>query len=141
MALHWCGHRKDLKPHLMLNQSLEGKGEGRREGKELLQIFSLLSTASSRICAQYSPSFPGLSHWHHLLPPSWMSFLGSFSPYFGESPAGAAVSSSQPDTSTLQEGSKLQMKTFISFLRVTNVAAKPNSQTKEQELEFSWNGE
>lgn len=28
MALHWCGHRKDLKPHLMLNQSVEGKEEG-----------------------------------------------------------------------------------------------------------------
>lgn len=40
-------------------------------------------------------------------------------------------------------GQQTPNENFISFLRVrvTNVAANPNSQTKEQELEFTWNVE
>lgn len=86
----------DILNHIWCWISLEGKEEGRREGKNCSK-FPLSTASSSRICAQYSPSLPGLSHWHHL-PPTELDELSGiiFSPYFGESPAGAAVSSSSP---------------------------------------------
>lgn len=102
----------DLKPQLMLNQSLEGKEELRREGKELLQDFP--SSPSSALPAaakfqysifntQYSPRSilpwsirPGIT----FPPQSSRSFLGYFFTIIIFSSLfchpGAAVSSSSP---------------------------------------------
>ena len=48
---------------------------------------------------------------------------------------------SQRDNQHSSRGQQTPNENFISFLRVTmtNVAANPNSQTKEQELKFTWN--
>lgn len=81
LPLHWCGHRKDLKPQLMGNQSLEGREEVRREGKEPVQDFpsspcSALAAARFVLSFHLVPSFPGLSDLA-LPPQSRMSFQGS----------------------------------------------------------------
>lgn len=74
--MHWSGHRKDLNPHLVLNQSLEAK---REEGTTAKPVPALLpSTARSVPKTHPVPSFPALpdlaplpraggAFWHHFL--------------------------------------------------------------------------
>lgn len=67
LPLHWYGHRKDLKPHLMLNQSLRAKrrrgGRGRSFSRASPSSPSSALPAAARFVLNIHlvPSFPGLS--------------------------------------------------------------------------------
>lgn len=136
VALHWCGHRKDLKPHLMLKQSLEGKEEGR---KELLQNCPQLSPSALPAAARFVlnihlvPSFPGLSD---LEPPhraGWACWDHFLTIIMWKTCRSCCVLLHPSG------GQQTPNENFYFFPKGYKCGSKP--QTKEQELEFTWNAE
>lgn len=138
-----------LKPHLTLNQSLEGKEEGGREGKELLQDFPQLSQQQQQgLCSIFTSFHPSLDSqvWHHFPPTEQDELSGViFSPLLWWKTCRSCCvlpSPPSPAPAPTRRAANAKWKLY-SFLRitVTNVAANPDSQTKEQGLEFTWNVE
>lgn len=141
LPLHCCGHRKDLKPHLGLNQSLEGKEEGRNHSQTSP---SSASPAQRGLCSIFTLFPPSLhSQTRHHLSPGQEELSGIISsPLWWERLAGAAVCHPSPPSPTgaPSGGQQTPKENSISLLRVTetNVAATAK---QGQELELTWSAE